>query len=698
MKTMLGSCIADTYALHRVWASSRQRGSIVVMAAIGISTMVILLASIDIGYLFFQKRELQKIADLSALAGAQQLGRSTVSAGNACPSSVITTAEANAKVAQNFSGTVTVSCGNWDPVAETTAPHYRAIATGLMPNAVSVHVSHSFHSFFGAWASRTVSAVAIATADAQIAVFSVGSKLLQIQGNGVVPKLLTGLGVNVAGTSLASYNGLANVSIKPSGLLKELGVNVSVSADVATIRSAVLANTSNNCSNGFCPLGLLLGAMSTVLGQQQLVDLLGIKEGQLSLPVRILTDAAGRGLFVLADAANGQSALNSDINILELVTTTIGVANSHHFLDSGTDLVIPTLLGAKLKVGIVEPPSIGIGGVGTTAFTSQVRVFNQIVAPAPPASALSKLLKVDLPIALDVVNGQGTITAMCNQTDASGNQTATIQVNAPILRVCVGNMTEASAFTTLAACNVNPGTHDFISVLDGLVKVKTGFALDALPGGGVVTLSKGQSATVGSNNLQIGTTVKNLSNAVIASLLGRLLNTPITGVNKNNLGSFLLAANGGVLQTTLETLKTSAASLQTFINGLNADVKNLLNGSLGASVTSLLSNVGNLVGGLLTGVGNLLNSVLGGLLNFLFCNTQCQVEKPLDGNSTNPTVSNVLLALLGVLEKLLEPLLNTLGDQISTLLNDLLGIQLGLVDVTLIDLKCGGGSNVRLVH
>ena len=61
-------------------------------------------------------------------------------------------------------------------------------------------------------------------------------------------------------------------------------------------------------------------------------------------------------------------------------------------------------------------------------------------------------------------------------------------------------------------------------------------------------------------------------------------------------------------------------------------------------------------------------------------------------------MSNLLLAVLAILEKLLEPLLNTLGTQIQTVLNGLLGIQLGLVDVTLIDLKCGGGDTARLVY
>jgi len=692
----------DTAA--RAGVQQYQRGSIAIVAAIGISTMIIALASIDIGYLFFQKRDLQKVADMAALAGAQQLARSSTLPNPCASATIAAKSNADAQVSQAFSASeFAATCGRWDPTVITTAPYYLAYASGVAPvgnppaSAVRVWVSRSFHSIFGSWANRSVAAMAIATADAPIAVFSVGSKLLQIQGNGTVPKLLTGIGVDVAGTSLASYNGLANVNVKPGGLLKALGVSVAATADVATIRSAVLANTAGGCGNGFCPLNVLLGAMSTVAGQQDLVSLLGIKAGQLTLPVKILSDAAGRGLFVLADAANGQAALNSDINVLELVTAAVGVANSHRFVDAGTGLTLPALVGANIRVGIVEPPSIGIGGVGATAFTSQVRVFNHIVAPSPPTSVIGKLLKVDLPIAIDVVNGQGTITAMCNQLDASGNQTATIQVNAPILSVCAGNMTEASAFSTITACDVS-GTAPFVNVLNGTLVLGKPFTLNALPGGGVVTLSKGQTATVGSNNLQLGTTVTNIWNAVLATLLGQILNAPLTGVTKTNLANGLLAANGNGLQATLDALKTSTTSLQTFANGLNNDVKNLLTGSLSSSVIGLLSNVGNLVSGLLTSVVTLLGNIVQILLNLLFCDATCQVEKPLTGNSSNPAVSNLLLAVLAILENLLKPLLDTLGSQIASLLNGLLGIQLGLVDVTLIDLNCGGGDTARLVH
>ena len=111
---------------------------------------------------------------------------------------------------------------------------------------------------------------------------------------------------------------------------------------------------------------------------------------------------------------------------------------------------------------------------------------------------------------------------------------------------------------------------------------------------GSTTLSKGQTATVGDNNLQIGTTVSNL------------------------------------LQTVLTTLV--------------------------AKIQILGSNI----------LGILLFPLLGPLLD--------------------------------ALGTLLTPILNTLGAALATLLANLLGLHLGQVDVNLLDLNCGGGPHVRLVH
>ncbi|MNR82730.1 hypothetical protein D3C72_134990 [compost metagenome] len=675
---------------------SRQRGSIVVMAAIGISTMVILLASIDIGYLFFQKREMQKVADMAALAGAQQLGRSANSPDDQCASG-FAVARGNAQTAQNFTGTLTIACGRWDPSIVVNPPHFQVYQNGVRPNgapaptAISVLTTRNFRSFFGTWANRDVTALAIATADAPIAVFSVGSRLLRFDG-GVVPGLLTRLGVDISGTSLVSYNGLANASVTPAGLLKQLGFQIPVSADVGTIKTAVMANVSG-CTNGACTLQTLLGAVSTVAGQQNLVSALGLSVAQLNLPVQIFSDATGRGgIFALVNAANGQSALTANVNALELVTAMIGVGNGHRFADAPLGVSVPGVLNSQVKIGIVEPPSIGIGGIGTTAFTAQVRVFAQIQSNLLNAN----LLKADIPMVIDVVNGFGTITDMC-RVKINGKDSATITVTSPVLQTCVGGYTAANAFAVNApACNATAPAHPLLNVLNGGLQINTNLFVNGLPNTGIKSFVKGESYTFPGNNLALGTTVSNLMDGVLAKLLNAILGGTAQGNGQGTVTNSTLAAGllgavsqaGNVLDTAIGTVKDALSVLNTFISsiGTNASLLDMV----GSLVAGVLNTVSTAVNGLFTGIGNILVAVLCGF------QSQCILAHQLDG--TQNGTSKVLVTILGLVTKLLEPILDGLGAQIATLLNNLLGISIGQVDVTLIDLKCGGGDSVRLVH
>src|SRR3546814_16294867 len=51
-----------------------QRGSILVAASVFLIVGLILLGSIQIGYMYYMKREMQKAADLAALTGVQSIG------------------------------------------------------------------------------------------------------------------------------------------------------------------------------------------------------------------------------------------------------------------------------------------------------------------------------------------------------------------------------------------------------------------------------------------------------------------------------------------------------------------------------------------------------------------------------------------------------------------------------------------------
>ncbi|AMP08651.1 tadE-like family protein [Collimonas arenae] len=680
----------------------RQHGSVAVMAAIFLSVIVILLSSIDIGYMFYMRRDLQKTADLAALAGAQMLASSQTftSTATTCGSGdpPVLAARANAQTNGFATGTpstaantLTVTCGRWDPVANAAmAPNYFSTPTApnTRLNAVKVILSQSVPTFFG-WGTHTINGQAIASISDPYAAFSVGSKLLALNG-GVVPGLLSAIGLNLNGTSLVSYNGLANVSVTPNGLLQALGFQIPLHADVGTVTQILQASTAG-CSNGMCTLQALLGAITTVGGQQDLISALGgLTVGQLNLMIPLLSDASGQGgLFVLANIADAQSALNANVNALNVLNTAIGIANSHRFGSVNLGASLPGVATVTTQVGIVEPPSIGIGGIGTTAFTAQVRLYTRIQSNLLNLG----LLNIDLPLIIDVVNGLGTLTDMCTAKDASGNDLATIQVQAPVLSLCAGSVNNvvdgSTVFSTKGACKQNLTNWPMVNVLGGVLTVNKAIAIDALANNSSVTLSKGQTVTTGNNSLQIGTTLSNLFSALTGALAGSLFGGG--GVNNNNLAAGLLNGQGlGAAQT---MVTNALSSLNSFVSGLSTSVTGILGSLLTVNVLGILTNVGGLVNNLLNTIGQ----VVSGLL--CLGNSQCILSNQLAGSQTSggATISNALITTVGLLINLLQPILNVLGGALSTILNGLLGIQLGLVDVNLMDLNCGGTS-VKLVY
>ena len=607
---------------------------------------------------------------------------------------------------------VTVNCGRWDPVvnAASTPNYFSAPVGGARLNAVQVIMTQKVPVFFGL-GRQTLHAQAIASISDPYAAFSVGSKLLQIN-NGAVPGLLSSIGLNLQGTSLVTYNGLANVSVTPNGLLKQLGFEIPLHADVGTVTGILKLNTAG-CSNGMCTLQALLGAIAVVGGQQDLINALGLTVQQLNVMIPILSDSNGQGgIFALLNTADAQSALSLNLNALTVLNTVLALSNNQNFASvaPASAISIPGVVSVTTQLGIVEPPSIGIGGLGTTAYNSQVRLYAHI-----KSNLLNlNLVNIDLPLFIDVVNGYGTLTDMCT-SKINGNDAATITVQAPILSLCAGSINNVvddtpakiashsstmlnTAFSTKDVCQSKLTNWPMLSVLPLLgspLSVSNKIVINALPNTGSVTLTKGQTQSTTGNNLQIGTSL----NALLSALLGSLLAAPNTaGVTNNTLASGLLSAIGGGSTSVLNYTSGVTQSLQTFVNSLGSTVQGLLGSVLSLNVLGLLNSVGTLAGGLLNTLSGILGSLIGpcGLLGH---NSQTCVANSLTGSQSGSagSVSNLLLTVLGVVLNLLQPVLNSLGSAVSSLLSSLLGIQLGQVDVTLLDLNCGGGT-VSLVY
>jgi uncharacterized membrane protein len=669
----------------------RSRGSMSIAMILMLLGLMGMLGLIEVGYLYWAKRDTQKVADLAALAGAQRL--------QACAQddSDNSAARGNAVLDNGFGGALTIQCGSWDPAANATADHFAPIANGTVANAVKVTAAISAVPFLHqiGTQSLTVQSEAVAAGTPSIAAFSVGSQLLELQDSGLVPSLLKLLGLDVGGTALVGYNGLANLRITPAGLLKELGIDVSTVTDVGTLNSILAAKQIS--------IGTLLDAMVGIGEQQQLAQvsldalntLIAQVQAQGTQLVQLGTDSSSghRGLFASIEAADVPSALNVQVSALDLVNVGLDVANSHHLVN----LAVP-IPGVSAWVTVIEPPSIAIGGVGVTAYTAQVRVRVNISTAAIPVLGplLSALgTNVNIPLILDVTNGKGELTSLCDR-DSTG-ETATIDTQVSLLNMCVGKFDDSVIGSTSQSCDEGLQNEDLVTAL-GTPLISGKMHIPALTGQGDLVLHQGETGSINAN-LNLGDTVSNLVKNVLQTVLG-----DATGPS---------ASSPDIAQMT-DQLWNQAGPQPDTPQGRQQRmqmVESMLTQPISPETSGLLPGLANLVGGLLNSVGNLLGNVLGAvtgdgctttLLGFPGGNVAgCKaiIKNTLSHSQAvtgdNP-ISNALLAPVALLLDALRPALNAVGEQfLQPLLTALLGEQPGRVDVHLMSLQC---HRVQLVY
>jgi uncharacterized membrane protein len=625
---------------------------------------------------------------------------------------VTAAASDNALTDNKFSGSLTTNaCGTWAPPTGSGSDGFSA--GGDSPNAIKVIAKRSVTPIWGfAGVLPDVSAEAVAAQQQPIAAFSVGTTLANVDGESALGQLLNAVGIPIGGTSLVGYNGLANVNITPAGLLKELGIPVDSGITVGGLNTLLAAQKVD--------VGTLLNAIVTVAGQNDLVnanaDLLSAILADAQVPgIAFQPVALGGpgGLFATIVAPDGaaQAALNTQVNVLQLISTAIGVGTGQHAVGVDAPISIPGLLNITAATSVIEPPSIGIGGVGTTAYTAQVRTFIHISTPEQGVSLLGGAinLQVNLPIAIDLVDAQGTLTDLCNTTDGTGQPQATIAVDSSLLKMCVGNMTQPDAFSTAGGCDQIPGANTPLQLFglrlagQNIASLNTSLAINPLSANGSGTLSPGQTMTIPGqgNQLDLGTTVENLETALAAALIanagtqtGSAFSSSGTPTQTaTDLWNGTSGTNAARVQQALNEIQSSSQGLQGLLGSVTDNVLALLGNTVQLNVSGLLGNVGNLLEGLL---GN-----LAGTVNYVSCTvlgvqSSCiaVISGAMSGGGSG-TSSNAFVSLLGFLLQALQPALDTIGSQLTQILQSTLGLDLGQTTVNLQSLQC---HRVQLVY
>ena len=396
----------------------RQGGSVAITSVIALSLLVIVLVGVELGYLFFLKRELQKTADLAALAGAQALRPS------ACPVAQLAARDNAAKNSPAGIDPLTdaeVECGNWDPVSNAPPLHFNAAVSGEKLNAVRISITRNPvllpFSFTGN-TEHSIAVSALAYQSIPQALLSIRSTLVAFDSDqsplldAVFGKLLGG---NVALTA-AGWQGLITTQINLLSFL-----------DAIALQIGVQAGQYEQVLNSKLTAGQLLQALATVLqknGALAASALTGFND-MVGLATQISNTQLSVADILGVATGTPSSALDLNLQAFQLTQAFVQLANSQNAASVSAPSNLLGLANVVTTIKVIEPPQtsaignpelavldpMGENGIRvrtaqvralisvdfTTALTGVTNLVNEVFNLTQPVTTLlNSLLHLDL--------------------------------------------------------------------------------------------------------------------------------------------------------------------------------------------------------------------------------------------------------------------------------------------------------------
>ncbi|WP_396330380.1 pilus assembly protein TadG-related protein [Burkholderia anthina] len=469
---------------HRFGLSAprRERGAVAILAAIWVSIAIIVLASIDIGHFYAERRHMQASADLAALSAV-----TTLAVDSTCGSAQ-SVASGMANLSTNrlpTSATVSVTCGVWTaptatanalftPTAGASTTNGQCgglsagtVASGQLPNATCVTISEPVTGLFRSGITVSASAIAKSTPSDSFTLFT---SLATLQG-GLVNQLLTTLtnSPNPLTLSVVDYQGLAQVNLNMAGILANLPVGSSTSVLSGTVTLGQLLNAELQAATQQNVAGANLTVLSTI------VAAICPNSQNCGGP------SVSLGNLVQTAVSSGTSAVNASVNALGLLTTALQVANgttpvSINSVTVQTPTALAPLLNATVQGSVSlagNQPSTASGPPGpatcgttdctTHATASQGTIFlNTSLSLLTTCSdgslvygnnscktgTATSLAAVQLPITIYVAPATAGLQSVCS---TPGQKTAVVNVQTGVLAAYLGGSSSGPAPIKLTA-------------------------------------------------------------------------------------------------------------------------------------------------------------------------------------------------------------------------------------------------------
>ncbi|HVP84819.1 MAG TPA: pilus assembly protein TadG-related protein [Rhizomicrobium sp.] len=519
-----------------------KRGAISVITALSLTVLIAFTAgAVDFGNVFLHARQLQGMADLAAMAAANDLTHAQAAA--------TATAQAN-----NWDAPITtgVTTGIYQPVASIAVDKRFTPDNTTAKNAAQVTLKSSAPLYFASLilGRSSLSLTRTATAArAELASFSIGSRLLSLQG-GIANSVLSALLGSSVNLSVMDYNALASAQVdlfQYSNAMKSR-LNLQAASFNQTLSTKM---TTADALGGIADVLNSNGHASAAHAMQTIAD----AAGNQKIEIGNLMDL---GPYGDQDYLNPNGGSGVTVSALDLATAALGLAQGGHQVQFNLATGVPGLTKVTATLAIGQRPAnspwIAVTDKDDVIVrTAQARLYIDAQV-APAGSALSSVASIDVPIFVELASAQAKLSSMeCGLTPADNSVTLSVAPSIGQAAIASIDLSSFDDFETDETLGYAP------LIKTALIQV-TGFA-DAKLGG-----LSWQQVSFNGTDIAAGTVKTVKTNDRMQSLFTSLLGTLDLKVKLLGLGLGL--GTGPVTSAVANSLSGVAAPLDGVVNSL----------------------------------------------------------------------------------------------------------------------------------
>lgn len=537
-----------------------RRGSVLPLVAIMAAVLLGAAAlSVDYGSVFHAKRRVQAAVDLAALVASQSPAAAETAARR--------TLADNGYAAYR---SLLVEPGRYvaDPALAAAS---RFQAGGAPANAVRVRMATATPLMFGRVISGLdeipIGASALA-ARADVAAFTIGSRLLAVQGGVANAVLGSMLGARIELTAM-DYGALLSAKVDAFRFLDALAIGLDLRTGTY---SQVLQSraTAAQMSTALATAAQASGSPFTAVTALQQVSA-AVPSTVDRVPVARLLSLGDLAGGAIGGAGAGRPM---PVGAMELLAGIAELANGSRQAEINLGATVPGLAEAKLTIAIGErPQSVATAGpVGITVRTPQTRLLLEAKVEAPLG-----LGRIRLPVYVEIAPAEGTLAAIACPWSSPDQLAVTIRAKpgvaeAAIAGIPAGGVTAAGAQPDLSQ-RATLVALPLVSVKGQARAAATRpTAQDLVFGAGDIAAGRARTATTtGMAQSMTGSLVDGL--ALDVEILGLGLGLPGATVRSTVSGALAAAAPAvdGVLDAALRTLGIGLGQADVWVTGARCD-------------------------------------------------------------------------------------------------------------------------------